>query len=167
LISTNNSSPSILKGAVLSQWGLGADRVHLLLAQGDLQKIQGAETNGQPLLYKAFRTLASANALRMADPDSSYTLAYDAARFAGTALLAQQGLRPTTKGGHYAVEQVVRAQFQTHFQMFGTLRRRRNELEYPSSQDGGTTPDEAAAACESANAIAEAAAKLLPHLGFF
>jgi hypothetical protein len=38
------------------------------------------------------------------DPDNGYILAYDAARYAGTALLAQQGLRPTTSGGHYAVE---------------------------------------------------------------
>ncbi len=151
----------------MSQWAPGAERVQHLIELGDLQKIQGAEANGQPLLDKATRTLASARALQETDPDSSYTLAYDAARFACTALLAQQGLRPTTKGGHYAVEQVVRAQFQTHFQMFGTLRRRRNELEYPTSQDGGTTPDEARQACESAEAIAEAASKLLPHLSFF
>ena len=36
-------------------------------------------------------------------PDSSVVLAYDAARQACVALLAQQGLRPTTAGGHYAV----------------------------------------------------------------
>jgi hypothetical protein len=113
------------------------------------------------------RTLASAKALLDIDPDSTYTLAYDAARFACTALLAQQGLRPTTNGGHYAVEQVVRAQFQSHFQSYGTLRRRRHELEYPSAPDAGTTPEEAAEACGSAQAIIEAAGKLLPHLRFF
>jgi len=31
------------------------------------------------------------------------------------------------------VEQAVRAQFQEHLRSFGTLRRRRNELEYPSA----------------------------------
>jgi phage tail tape-measure protein len=36
-------------------------------------------------------------------------LAYDAARQACVALLAQQGLRPTTAGGHYAVEEIIRA----------------------------------------------------------
>jgi hypothetical protein len=81
-------------------------------------------------------------------------------------LLAQQGLRPTTSGGHYAVEKAVRAQFQTHFQMFGTLRRRRHELEYPTASSGITGPEEAAEACESAEAILGAAGKLL-HLGFF
>ena len=34
-----------------------------------------------------------------------------AARQACVALLAQQGLRPTTAGGHYAVEEAIRAQF--------------------------------------------------------
>jgi hypothetical protein len=151
----------------VGQWAPGADRVQHLITAGDLQKVQGAEANGQPLLDKAARTLASANALLEVDPDSSYTLAYDAARFACTALLAQQGLRPTTNGGHYAVEQVVRAQFQTHFQSYGTLRRRRHELEYPTALDAGTTSEEAVEACESAQAILKAAGKLLPHLGFF
>lgn len=151
----------------MSQWAPGADRVQNLISQGDLQKVQGADANGQPLLDKADRTLASARVLRETDPDSSYTLAYDAARFACTALLAQQGLRPTTKGGHYVVEQAVRAQFQTHFQTFGSLRRRRNELEYPTARDGDTTPDEAEEACATSTAIIEAAGKLLPHLRFF
>jgi hypothetical protein len=151
----------------VSQWAPGAERVQQMIALGELQKVQGGEANGQPLLDKAARTLASANTLRDVDPDSGYTLAYDAARFACTALLAQQGLRPTTSGGHYAVEKAVRAQFQAHFQMFGTLRRRRHELEYPTSSSGGTGPEEAAEACASAEAILDAAGKLLPHLGFF
>ena len=82
-------------------------------------------------------------------------------------LARPQGLRPTTKGGHYAVEQVVRAQFQSHFQTFGTLRRRRNELEYPTARDGDTTPNEAEEACATSAAIIDAAGKLLPHLSFF
>ena len=43
------------------------------------------------------------------DAYSAYVLAYDAARIACIALLAQQGLRATTSGGHYAVERTVRA----------------------------------------------------------
>ncbi|GAA3235602.1 hypothetical protein ACFO1B_24870 [Dactylosporangium siamense] len=103
----------------MTRWAPGADKIQELLNVGDLQKVQGGDADGQPLLDKAAKTLASSLALRSADADSSYTLAYDAARFACTALLAQQGLRPTTKGGHYAVEQAVRAQFQTHFRTFG------------------------------------------------
>ena len=75
--------------------------------------------------------MASAAGLVTSDPYSAYVLAYDAARFACIALLAQQGLRATTSGGHYAVEQAVRAQFGDGFRPFGILQRRRNELEYP------------------------------------
>jgi len=67
--------------------------------------------NGDPLLGKAARTLESATALVERDPDTAYVLAYDAARYSGTALLAQQGLRPTTAVGHHAVETILRAQF--------------------------------------------------------
>ena|SRR5690348_5864933 len=63
--------------------------------------------------------------------------------------------------------QHVRAQFTTHFQTFGSLRRRRNELEYPTARDGDTTSDEADEACATSAAIIEAAGKLLPHLSFF
>ena len=83
----------------MSRWAPGAERVQHLVDVGELQKVQGAEANGQSLLDKAMRTLASARTLLEIDPDSSYSLAYDAARFACTALLAQQGLRPTTSGG--------------------------------------------------------------------
>jgi len=77
----------------MPQWAQGADKIRELLDRGDLQKVQGADANGQPLLDKADRTLLSSAVLCDEDPDSSYTLAYDAARFACTALPAQQGLR--------------------------------------------------------------------------
>src|SRR6185437_2022080 len=60
---------------------------------------------------RARRGLEAARALADSAPDSSVVLAYDAARQACVAVLAQQGLRPTTTGGHYAIEEVVRAQF--------------------------------------------------------
>lgn len=62
---------------------------------------------------RASRTLTTAETIASDDPDSAFVLAYDSARYAGTALLAHQGLRPTTSGGHYAVEVALRAQFGT------------------------------------------------------
>ena len=41
------------------------------------------------------------------DAYNGYILAYDGARLAWTALLAQQGLRASTSGGRYAVERTV------------------------------------------------------------
>ena len=82
-------------------------------------------------------------------------------------LLAQQGLRPTTKGGHYAVQDAVIRQFGATFSAYGVLRRHRNELEYPELPDEIIEPDEAATAISSARAIIDAAGKLLGHLGVF
>lgn len=102
------------------------------------------------------------------DPASAYTLAYDAIRFACTALLVQQGLRPTTSGGHYVIEQSVRAQFGDHFKKYGALRRRRrNELEYPTYPDEEVAPKEAEAAVKDAQEIIANARRLLPNLGLF
>jgi predicted nucleotidyltransferase len=84
-----------------------------------------------------------------------------------TALLVHQGLRPTTKGGHYVVERAVRAQFGDAFKPFGALRRRRNELEYPVFADALIAADEVEAAVTAAAALTEAAARLLPELGAF
>ncbi len=97
----------------------------------------------------------------------AYVLAYDAARFACIALLAQQGLRATTGGGHYAVEQSVRAQFGDGFRPFGSLRRRRNELEYPHLPADTATSEEAEQAAGTAHGLIAAAGRLLPQLAYF
>lgn len=84
-----------------------------------------------------------------------------------TALLAQQGLRPTTKGGHYAVEQAIRAQVGAGFRQFGALRRRHNELEYPERPGDDATSDEATESLEHAQEIIRAAEGLIDQLGLF
>jgi hypothetical protein len=119
------------------------------------------------LLEKAATTLTTARGAIESDPDSALVLAYDAARQAITGLLAQQGLRPTTKGGHYAVERAARAQFGQGFRQFGALRRRRNELEYPERPGDDATTDEATEAVDNAEAIIASAQALLDQLGLF
>lgn len=76
-----------------------------------------------------------------------------------------KGLRPTSKGGHYAVERAARAQFGQGFRQFGALRRRRNELEYPERPGDKSTVDEAAEAVDNAEKIITAAQGLLDQLG--
>jgi HEPN domain-containing protein len=151
----------------MARWKRGESEVEALLAAKELQKLTGAAASGERLLEKATVTLTTARAAVEGDPDSAFVLAYDAARQALTALLAHQGLRPTTKGGHYAVEQAVRAQFGPGFRQFGALRRRRNELEYPERPGDDATRDEANEAIEHAEAIVAAAQGLLDQLGLF
>jgi hypothetical protein len=86
---------------------------------------------------------------------------------AESALLAQQGLRATTSGGHYAVEQAIRAQFGDGFRPFGVLRRRRNELEYPHLRSETATSDEAEHAAMTAHRLIAVTGELLPQLTFF
>jgi hypothetical protein len=77
------------------------------------------------------------------------------------------GLRATTSGGHYAVEQSVRAQFGDGFRPFGALRRRRNELEYPHLPADTASSEEAEYAAGIAQLLIVAASKLLPQVSFF
>jgi HEPN domain-containing protein len=151
----------------MARWTRGEAEIEALVAAGDLQKLTGEAANGERLLRKAVVTLETARSATARDPDSAFVLAYDASRQALTALLAHQGLRATTKGGHYAVERAVRAQFGPGFRQFGALRRRRNELEYPERPGDDATRDEASDAVESAEAIMTAAQGLLGQLGLF
>lgn len=151
----------------MARWTRGEAEVEQLIARRDLEPVTGAAADGMPLLEQARRTAVTAASLVSADAHSAHVLAYDAARFACIALLAQQGLRATSSGGHYAVEQAIRAQFGDGFRPFGALRRRRNELEYPHLPADSATAEEAEQAAQTAQSLIAAAGALLPQLSFF
>lgn len=151
----------------MTGWQRGRADVEALISSGHLQRLTGAAAGGERLLAKAVTTLETARLALARDPDSAFVLAYDASRQALTALLAQQGLRPTTKGGHYAVEQAARAQFGDGFRAFGALRRRRNELEYPQWPLDDASIDEATHCVETARVIIEATEGLIGELDLF
>ena len=151
----------------MARWARAEADIAQLLDRRELERITGAAADGQTLLAHARRTAATASSLTDTDAYSAYVLAYDAARFACTALLAQQGLRPTSTGGHTAVATAVRAQFGETFRPFGNLLRRRNELEYPHLPGETATSQEATQAVGIAQALIDAADKLIGHLSFF
>ncbi len=151
----------------MARWQRGEAEVEQLARREELEYVTGAAADGVPLLTQARRTVATAASVVHADPHSAYVLAYDAARYACIALLAQQGMRATTSGGHYAVERAVRAQFGEGFRPFADLRRRRNELEYPRLPADTATADEAQQAVETAQRLITAASQLLGQLFFF
>ena len=62
------------------------------------------------LIDKARLHLQTARGLAEADPEIAYDAFYGAARKALTAVLRQQGLRPTREGGHEVVIQAAEAQ---------------------------------------------------------
>jgi hypothetical protein len=149
------------------RWSAGEAAIGQLLADRHLERMQGAQADGESWLDRARHTLDAARLIAEAAPDSSIVLAYDAARQACVSLLAQQGLRPTTAGGHKAVDDAIRAQFGAGLRAFGGLRRRRYELEYPDYPTEKASAEEAAEALQTAGEIVDAAAQLLPNLGFF
>src|SRR5215472_258721 len=132
------------------RWSAGEATIQRLLTTGHIERVQGAQADGASWLDRARRGIDAARVLAESAPDSSVILAYDAARQACVALLAQQGLRPTAAGGHDAVEEVVQAQFGPALGAFGGLRRRRNELEHPLEQ---ASPAEAAETLRTAAEI--------------
>jgi hypothetical protein len=149
------------------RWAPGEAVIERLIDDRRLQRVSGAQADGAALLARARRTAETAQAIATDDPDSAYVLAYDAIRQACTALLAHQGLRPTTQGGHYAVEEAIRAQFGDAFRAVSTLRRRRNELEYPAYPGDEADLDEVAEAIGMTRGIIESAERILPDLGIF
>jgi hypothetical protein len=151
----------------MSRWPRGEAEVEQLVARRELELVAGAGADGSPLLAQARKTVGTAAVVVRNDAYSAYVLAYDAARLACIALLAQQGLRATTSGGHYAVERTVRAQFGEGFRPFADLRRRHNELEYPHVPGDAATADEAEQAIEVAERLVAAAGQLLGQLSFF
>lgn len=142
-----------------------------MLERGELEYVQPNLGHATLLMNQAAAHLGSAEPLIESDPPSAFTLLYDGARKALTALLAVQGLRPTRAGGHVAVQQSAEAQLGPNtrhlIRAFGGLRRRRNESEYPSADDPPVTNDEARDGLDDARGIVEVARRLLPHLGPF
>lgn len=161
------AKPQQPRGQAMARWLRGEAEVERLIHQRELEYVAGVAADGAPFLTQARSTAATAKGLVQADAYSAYVLAYDAARFACVALLAQQGLRATTNGGHYAVERAARAQFGAGFRPFADLRRRRNELEYPRLPADTATAEEAKHAVEIAERLISASDALLSQLGFF
>jgi len=141
-------------------WESGRDRIRTSLTNGELQQVTGGQAAGDGWLTAARTKLATAALIADAT-------AYDAARFTLVGVLAHQGLRATQKGGHLGVEHAVRAQFGDNFAAYGTLRRRRAELEYPAYPGEKIEQTELTAAIDTTKHIIEAAEKLLPHLTIY
>ena len=126
----------------------------------------------EPATDRRSRILAPSCACVATDPEGAYVLAYDAVRKAATALLAQQGLRPTSTGGHIAVAEAMHAQFPDvpGLRSLDRLRRRRNQAEYPDPAGyDPITQDEALDAVNVARQAIASAEKIigLPQLGLF
>lgn len=90
-------------------WGPGKQTIEDLLRHGKLEHTIANPAEVRYLLDKARTHVATALTTADADPEIAYDALYAAARKALTAILVQQGLRPTRAGGHEAVIDAVEA----------------------------------------------------------
>lgn len=152
----------------MSGWKTGREEIAALLERRRLERVSGNAADGTYLLNQARQRLAGAHAALTADHIGAYELAYDAARQAVTALLVQQGLRATTTGGHTAIADAAEAQFGASFRTFNTMRRIRNQLEYPrNAADLDLPVEDTEKALIDARGIIDAVERLLPELGIW
>jgi hypothetical protein len=85
------------------RWEQSRAAIDRMLSDGELQRVPASRQQADRLLAQARVHAASALKVCDADPSGGYALAYDGARKALTAILENEGLRPTTRGGHLAV----------------------------------------------------------------
>jgi hypothetical protein len=127
------------------RWEQGRAVIDRMLADGELQRVPASREQANRLLAQARTHVASALKVCDADPPGGYALAYDGARKALTAILENEGLRPTTRGGHLAVSEAVRAQVDPPMgrilRQFNRMRTRRHDAEYPPTDSPEITPD--------------------------
>lgn len=147
-------------------WERGRADIERLIADGELERVTPSHEVATRLLADADAHIALASKGIEDDPAGALQLSYDAARKASAALLAVQGVRATTKGGHIAVIDAVKAQFNDRggMEIFGrlhALRRRRNRTEYPDLDSPGVNEDDARQALETAGGAVDAAKRLI------
>jgi HEPN domain-containing protein len=146
-------------------WETGSGRIQELIDAGELGQVPPDGELARRMLLDARRHLATAAAAQSTgDWSGAYQLAYDALRKSAASLLEAQGLRPTSRGGHIAVQDAVIAQFGTSIRAlrsFSRLRRARNSFEYPSAESPGPSEDDVKDAIRVAREVNDAASKVL------
>jgi HEPN domain len=153
------------------RWNQGRATVDKLVADGELQRVPPSREHADQLLAQARKDLASADLLCGSNPKRAYESLYDAARMALTAVLENQGLRPTSRGGHIAPYAAVSAQLDPSasavLRPFDRMRRTRNRSEYPSFTTPEVTADNVTADMPVARAIVETCEGVLDQMSPF
>jgi hypothetical protein len=152
-------------------WNQGRATIDQLIADGQLQRVPPSREHADQLLAQARKDLASVQLLLASNTKRAYESLYDAARMALTAVLENQGLRPTSRGGHIAPYAAVVAQLDppmgTILRPFDRMRRTRNRSEYPSFTTPDLTADSVTSDLPAATAIVETCQGVLDEMSPF
>jgi hypothetical protein len=152
------------------RWQQGRDKIDGMLAAGQLERVTASREHADRLLAQARAHVALATTGQSADldPVGAYQLLYDAARKALSAVLENQGLRATSRGGHIAVLDAVRTQLDpplgAALRPFDRMRRTRNESEYPRDDRPPVTAADVRRDQVHAEAFVELAERVLDQM---
>jgi len=153
------------------KWQQGRATIDGRIARRELERVPASRAHADLLLAQAQQHVKSAQAIVAFDATGAYQLLYDAARKALNAVLENQGLRATSRGGHLAVLDAVSAQLDpplgTILRPFDRLRRRRNQAEYPATDQPSFVPDEVERDVPKVQGMVDAAAKVLDQMSPF
>jgi hypothetical protein len=152
----------------MTRWNQGRETIDAYIARGAIEHVPASREAAEAELVRARTHLASARRLLDLDPEGAYTLAYDGARRALAAVLQNQGLRVTSRGGHVTVYEAVLAQLEpplgSLLRPFNRMRARRNEVAYRSSEAPSMTAEDVTADLSKVEALIEVAEKAIPNM---
>lgn len=152
------------------RWHQGRAVIDRMLSAGELERVTASRDFADELIRSAREQLASA-ALPQIDPATAYDALYSAARKALAAVLENQGLRATTRGGHLAVYDAVRAQLDPPLgriiRPFDRMRRQRHAVDYPAADAPRITSANVRADIPAATAITDLAERVLDEMPAF
>ena len=153
------------------RWDQGRQRVDGMIARGEIERVPASRDHADLLMGQANQHVRAARAIVAIDPTGAYQLLYDAARKALNAILENQGLRATSRGGHIAVLDAVSAQLDPPLggilRPFDRLRRRRNQAEYPSADSPSLGEEDVERDLPKVQQMIDAAAKVLDQMSPF
>ena len=153
---------------MIARWEQGRTTIDALLADRRLERVAPSRELADALVAQAQRHLATAAGNVQTDPTGSFQLAYDAARKALAAVLANQGLRSRGEGAHAVLLTAALAQLDPpmgrDLRHFDWLRRTRNSAEYPMPETPPITPGDANDALPLSQAIVAIAERVIPNM---
>lgn len=152
----------------INHWTQGRAVIDDLLKRGQLERVSASRELADLMIAQAQTHLESSRLLASVDTAGAFQLAYDAARKALAAILANQGLRAKGAGAHATLYEAVRAQLHPplgkDLEPFSWMRPLRNDTEYPSLERSVASPDDVTEAGTAASIIIQRASTVLDNM---
>jgi multidrug efflux pump subunit AcrA (membrane-fusion protein) len=153
------------------RWDQGRPAVDGMISRGEIERVPASRDHADLLMVQANQHVRAARAIVSIDPTGAYQLLYDAARKSLNAVLENQGLRATSRGGHIAVLDAVSVQLDPPLggilRPFDRLRRRRNQAEYSTAASPSLVAEDVERDLPKVQDIIEAVAKVLEQMSPF